>query len=315
MQWTAAFLAASSDIGDDQRMTVQPTLGDLDGIPGWFTEAIADAPEHVDIPIRGANVHARVWGDRSLPGLVLVHGGSAHSGWWDHIGPILARSHRVVAMDLSGHGDSDWRESYDMVTWGQEVIAVCDAHIDGEPIVIGHSMGGGVALAATASHPDKVAGLIVIDTPLSARLLERDGMRPALRPPRTYVDFEDAIARFRTIPEQHFVLPYVNRHVAEQSLRQRNGIWTWKYDPSFLSQGGDRSLQEMLSSVSCPSVLLRGEFGLVTHEMVDDLHQMVGDKIPVVELPQAGHHPMLDQPLTLVTAIATALGIWKGLGE
>ena len=292
-------------------MTASPAAAQTLAIPDWFTKALAQAPEHVDTPVRGGMVHARVWGERSLPGLVLVHGGSAHSGWWDHLGPQLARDHRVVAIDLSGHGDSTWRESYDMVGWAEELMAVCDAHIDGLPTVIGHSMGGGVAMAATATYPEKVAGLVVIDTPINARQLERDGMRPALRPPRTYVEFEDAIARFRTIPEQYSVLPYVNRHVAEQSLRKRDGIWTWKYDPSFLNQSGDRALEHMLSNLHCPSVLLRGEFGLVTQAMVDDLYELVGDRMPVIELPQAGHHPMLDQPLTLLTAITTTLGIWK----
>ncbi|MDO9486601.1 MAG: alpha/beta hydrolase [Actinomycetota bacterium] len=292
-------------------MTVQPAVGD-DSTPAWFSEAIANTPEHGDVEVRGAKVHARVWGERHLPGLVLIHGGSAHSGWWDHIAPLLSKTHRVVAIDLSGHGDSGWRESYDMATWGHEVIAVADAFIDGLPTVIGHSMGGGVALATVADHPDKVNGLIVIDTPLDPKQLERDGMRPALRPPRTYAEFEDAVARFRTIPEQAFVLPYVSRHVAEQSLKQREGVWTWKYDPSFLNnQSGDRTLPEMLASLQCSCICFRGEFGLVDQQMVERLYEFAGDRIPVVDLPLAGHHPMLDQPLTLVTALSTALALWS----
>jgi len=292
-------------------MTV-PTAPESAVMPEWFRKAIASRPEHADVAVRGVNVHARVWGDRSLPGLVLIHGGSAHSGWWDHIAPMLAEAHRVAAIDLSGHGDSGWREAYDMATWGQEVIAVAAELIDGPPIVVGHSMGGGVALAAVADHPDKVDGLMVIDTPLDPRQLERDGMRPALRPPRTYENFEDAVARFRTIPEQAFVLPYVSRHVAEESLRQREGLWTWKYDPSFLNnQSGDRTLSQILAAVQGRSVCFRGEFGLVTPEMVARMREAFGTRVPVVELPLAGHHPMLDQPLTLVTAISTALAVWE----
>jgi pimeloyl-ACP methyl ester carboxylesterase len=59
-------------------------------------------------------------------------------------------------------------------------------------------------------------------------------------------------------------------------------------------------------------VLLRAEFGIVSQEVVDGLHEAVGNKIPVIELPQSGHHPMLDQPLVLVAAISTALGLWEG---
>ncbi|MDP2014288.1 MAG: alpha/beta hydrolase, partial [Actinomycetota bacterium] len=230
-------------------MTVQSAPSELDSAPTWFTEAIADAPEHVDIAIRGANVHARVWGDRSLPGLMLLHGGSAHSGWWDHVAPQLARANRVVAVDLSGHGDSEWRESYSMSLWADEVMTVATELIDGPPVLIAHSMGGGVALAAAAEHPDSVAGLIVIDTALDPRRLERDGMRPALRPPRIHETFEGAVARFRTIPEQDVVLPYVGKHVAEQSLKQVEGGWTWKYDPNFFGQTPGKSMSDMLNAL------------------------------------------------------------------
>ena len=57
-------------------------------------------------------------------GIVLVHGGAAHSRWWDHIGPLLAADRRVVAIDLSGHGDSGRRESYSFDAWAGEMLAV-----------------------------------------------------------------------------------------------------------------------------------------------------------------------------------------------
>jgi len=298
-------------IGDDFQMTAYPALKDLSDIPEWFSKAIAHTPDHVDIPVDGVDVHVRVWGDRSNPGLMLVHGGSAHSGWWDHIAPILAKTHRVVAIDLSGHGDSGQRAQYSMDTWGQEVIAVAAALIVGQPIVVGHSMGGAVSLAAAADHSESIAGLIVIDTPLDLRMREGDVHNAALRPPKVHQSFEDAVARFRTIPTQDVILPYVGRHVAEQSLKQVDGGWTWKYDPSFFNQTRGRSLNEKLQSLQCPTVLLRAEFGIVSQEVVDGLHEAVGNKIPVIELPQSGHHPMLDQPLVLVAAISTAIGLWE----
>jgi len=296
-------------------MTALPARDVLDSRPEWFSRAIEQTPEQVEIQVLDTNVHARVWGDRSSPGLMLVHGGSAHSGWWDHIAPILAKTHRVVAIDLSGHGDSGQRAQYSMDTWGEEVIAVAEALIDGQPIVIGHSMGGAVSLVAAADHPDKVAALIVIDTPLDPRVHEEGVHNSALRPPKVHETFEGAVARFRTIPEQDVVLPYVGRHVAEQSLKQVDGGWTWKYDPNFFNQTRGRSMREMLTSLQCPSVCFRAEFGLVTPEMVIGMHEVVGDKISVVELPQTGHHPMLDQPLVLVAAISTALGLWQGSRE
>ena len=81
------------------------TMSSVETAPSWFSEAIANVPQMRSIEVDGLRIAYRVWGDESLPGLILVHGGAAHSGWWDHIAPLLT-SHRVVAPDLSGHGDS-----------------------------------------------------------------------------------------------------------------------------------------------------------------------------------------------------------------
>jgi len=82
--------------------------------PRWFRAALAVAPEHRETMVAGTPVHLRCWGTEDRPGLVFVHGGAAHSGWWDHVAPFFARSHRVVALDLSGHGDSGRRPVYGM---------------------------------------------------------------------------------------------------------------------------------------------------------------------------------------------------------
>src|ERR1700721_2676799 len=73
--------------------------------PSWFTAAIDQTPDHCDVEVDGCRIHLRVWGDEEQPPVVLVHGGGAHSGWWDHIAPFFSRTHRVIAHDLSGHGD------------------------------------------------------------------------------------------------------------------------------------------------------------------------------------------------------------------
>jgi pimeloyl-ACP methyl ester carboxylesterase len=276
-------------------------------VPEWFLQAVATTPEHREIEVDGARVHYRAWGDRSLPGLVLVHGGAAHSGWWDHIAPQL-HSHRVVALDLTGHGDSGRRDAYDMKIWAREVVAVAEAEELQRPVVLGHSLGGWVALTVGVETPGAVAAVAVIDSPIDRQPPEDERLRDRRRPHRPYPTAEDAIARFRTVPAQDVLLPYVREHIARGSLRHDSDGWRWKFDPNFW--GTRPLLLQLLPQLTGPVALFRCEKGLVTPEMATEMAALVGGHLPVVDLPDAGHHPMLDRPLTLVAGVRTLLAVW-----
>ena len=276
-------------------------------VPDWFVQALAAAPEHRDVEVEGARVHYRAWGDPGLPGLVLVHGGAAHSGWWDHIAPQL-HSHRVVAVDLTGHGDSDRRDSYDMKGWAREVVAVAEAEELDRPVVLGHSMGGWVALTVGVEFPGAVSAVAVIDSPIDGQPPEDEQLRDRRRPHRPYPTPEEAMARFRTLPEQDVLLPYVRDHVARGSLRQDGDGWRWKFDPNFW--GTRPLLTRLLPQLTVPVALFRAEKGLVSLGMADEMAGLVAGPLPVVDLPDAGHHPMLDRPLSLVAGVRTLLAVW-----
>jgi pimeloyl-ACP methyl ester carboxylesterase len=275
--------------------------------PAWFQRALADRPEHREVTVAGVPVHYRVWGQAGAPGVVLVHGGAAHSGWWDHVAPQLT-ARRVVALDLSGHGDSGRRELYDGHLWAREVLAVAAAEQLDRPAVIGHSMGGWVAVAVGVDAPEAVSSVAVIDSPLNDTAPDEARLRERRRPHRVYPTAEEAVARFRTLPAQDVLLPYVRGHVARGSLRTVEGGWTWKFDPGFF---GDRLLlRDLLPQLTPPVTLFRCEHGLVSPDMAAEMARLVPGALPVAELADAGHHPMLDQPLALVAALRTLLAVW-----
>ena len=85
---------------------------DTDGHPpAWFTNAMAEPVTTGEIEVGGCLIAFRQWGDPAQPGLLLVHGGGAHSRWWDHVAPFFSGRCCVTALDLSGHGDSGRRPS------------------------------------------------------------------------------------------------------------------------------------------------------------------------------------------------------------
>lgn len=277
--------------------------------PVWFTAALADRPERADVVVDGVRVHLRCWGPAGSPGVVLIHGGAAHSGWWDHVAPLLAQTNRVVAVDLSGHGDSGRREHYDMAVWAREVLAAAEAGgIAGSPVVVGHSMGGWVAVVAGVEHAASVSGVVVIDSLLTDRLPKEANARQRGRPTRVYSSLEEAVARFSTVPSQEVVLPYVASHIAEQSMRRVEGGWTWKLDPTAF--GMPPPLTQLFPELRTPVAFLRCEHGLLPAETAARMQDLLPGQVTMVELRDSGHHPMLDRPLPLVAALRTLLSSW-----
>jgi pimeloyl-ACP methyl ester carboxylesterase len=130
--------------------------------PRWFTDALAAPHEEHTVVSQGTPIHYLAWGDRSKPGLMLIHGGAAHAQWWSFIAPFLARQYRVVAPDLAGHGDSGQRAQYARRSFSADVMAVIDdAHFPGPPVLAGHSMGGLVTIVTASLYGDRLAGAII----------------------------------------------------------------------------------------------------------------------------------------------------------
>ena len=290
--------------------------------PDWFRRALEVPFTDESVEVDGATVHYLAWGDPGRRGLVFVHGGGAHAHWWTHVAATFAGEYRVLAVDLSGHGDSSHRvagpghDAYGLEQWTDEVVAVAAAGgIDGAPVVVGHSMGGFVTIATAARHGQHISGAIICDSPVAEPDPEIGSyhLKQAFGRPRTYASTEEALARFRTVPAQEHYLDYVIDHVGRRSLVAAHGGWQWKFDRMIFEQfsGGMRAIaRPYLPGVRCRLALLRSECGLVTPDIGRYMYESMGRVTPVIEVPLAGHHPMLDEPLLLLTAIRTLLADW-----
>lgn len=266
--------------------------------------------------VDGATISYLGWGERHRRGLVFVHGGGAHAHWWTHVAAGFAQDFRVLAIDLSGHGDSDHRATYSLEQWAEEVVAVAEhGGVTGRPVVVGHSLGGFVTIVTAARHGDRLDGVIVCDSPVSEpdpEIASHAGNAFGSRR-RSYASVEEAVARFRTVPAQEHYLDYVIDHVARQSLRKTPEGWVWKFDRGIFQQFAGQLRHVALPhlrQINCRFALLRSECGLVTQDVSATMYEALGRRAPVVELPEAGHHAMLDQPLVLLTALRTLLADW-----
>ena len=284
-----------------------------DTAPQWFHRAMDVPPSEGWVDVRGCRIHYLAWGEVDRPGLVLVHGGGAHAHWWCHVAPMLTQGLRVLALDLSGHGDSGRREQYPLDVWADEIVAVArHGGIAGKPVVVGHSMGGFVTIATAAFRPHDLEAIVILDSPVTREDPEVEAARigHAFRPPRPYADRAEALARFRTVPAQDHYLPYVLQHVAEHSLVESPEGWTWKFDAAVF-RARRNEVAQLLGDVRCRVALFSAEHGLMTPSVGDYMYERLGRTAPLVVIPEAGHHMMLDQPLLLLTALRTLLADWE----
>ena len=121
-----------------------------------------DGGQIIDTGIVPANVKV----EGSGPTLVLIHGFGAAIDWWDNIAPQLARDHRVIRIDLIGHGGTEApRSAYSIERQARLVSSTLDKLGVDRFTIIGHSMGGEVATALASMQPGRIERMVLIDSP------------------------------------------------------------------------------------------------------------------------------------------------------
>lgn len=289
-------------------------------MPEWFDRALAAQPEEGSVEVDGCNIHYATWGEVGKPGIVLVHGSSAHLEWWRFVAPFLADQFRVAALDLSGNGDSGWRQAYSGEVFAREVKAVCQAASLGDlPFVVAHSFGGFVALETGHYYQDELGGIIFVEFTVSPpedyiewglQLQEQGGKKA--RPTRVYDDLNTARKRFRFIPEQPMRYPDVIDYLSRQSLHEVTGGWTWKFDPGLfdlLEMGVHQ--RDKFVGLKCRTALLLGEHSTDEGAQSGPYMATLTDEIlPIIQIPGAYHHLMFDEPMATVAAIKGILLSW-----
>ena len=284
--------------------------------PQWFRDAVGTEPRRGSTVVEGCEIAYLAWGDPSAPGLLLVHGGAAHAHWWSFVAPLLADRSHVVAVDLSGHGESGRRDEYEPARWSDEVMAVAAATGMERPVLVGHSMGGFVSIITASRHGDELAGAVIVDSPVRRPDPEREEAQRGrlFAAPKTYPSLEEAMGHFVLVPPQPCENDFVVEHVARHSLRETDAGWTWKFDPRIFGRFSpyDPVFSDYLAGTRCRVAVFHGELSqIVTDDVTEHMNERLGRNAPFVEIPQAHHHVFLDQPLAFVAALRAILADWE----
>ena len=249
----------------------------------------------------GRSVSALVWGTGPAE-VVLLHGGAQNAHTWDTV--ALAMDRPLVAVDLPGHGRSDWRDDhhYSPRTLAEDVEPVVRALAPEARLVVGMSLGGLTALCLTARAPDLVRRLAVVDVTPGTDRAKAEPIITFVSGPERFESF-DAVLERTVAHNPTRSVSSLRRGVLHNATQDPDGSWRWRWDPQHLSavegevEFGD--LWETVDAVRVPFLLLRGALsGVVGDEDVAEVRRRVPSvRVEVVE--GAGHSIQGDQPVEL----------------
>lgn len=271
--------------------------------------------DHV-LDLHGQRFHYTEWGDAHAPVVLMLHGITGHARTWDDEAAALAARYRVLALDLRGHGDSDPAPDGDYTTasLAEDVAAFVD--VLGVPTfhLVALSLGGRVAIAYTARHPERVARLVIVDIgpDIANAGRTRIGTAMAATP-----------ERFAT-PGQAFAWVRAgNARSTERSLQLRidhglrptaDGGFTWKYDRGIrdaIRSGHWRDPIDLWSAwgmIACPTLIIRGADSDVLSAGTAQRMTDTCAAAQLVEVAEAGHTVPGDQPERFLALVSDFLG-------
>jgi pimeloyl-ACP methyl ester carboxylesterase len=265
-------------------------------------------------------LHYVDWGNVDAPLLLLIHGNRDHARSWDAVAHVLRRDYHIVAPDLRGHGDSQWAvgSSYSMVDYVLDVAQLLEALGTLPVVLVGHSLGGAIALQYTGVYPDRVRKLIAIEglgppphlireSPARQRMhrwmSEMQGL--AQRHPRRYPSLTDATARMREA-NPHLSAAQAAHLTMHGVYRNEDGTYTWKFDNYVRAASpfifNRKEAQEIWSQITCPTLLLRGTESWASDPEQDGRAAAFRNQ-RTVNIGGAGHwvhHDQLDEFLRVV---------------
>lgn len=301
--------------------------------PDWFAETFEVARKEHTFDIDGVSIHGFSWGDPTKPAVVLLHGMMAHARCWAFIAPMLAEHYHLAALDFSGMGDSGWRQSYSLEQRAEEAKGFAQALGMRAPTLVCHSFGGSVGLTAVEGSADFWARLIICDMSMfrkqdMAEFHQRRMSRPGMpgrndqpRAHRVYADLPTALERFRLAPEQPCANDYLVEYMGLHSLRAADtGTgWQWKFDPGIIGAAHLNDddfwlgLAPRFAALTLPKAMVYGEHSTLFPEPIaEHLRGLCPPSTPIVQVPGAHHHLMLDQPQALT---GTLRGLLEALSS
>lgn len=267
------------------------------------------APQDRQVIAGAIRLHYLDWGEAPGPTLVFLHGVGLTAHTWDIPCLALRPQYRCLALDLRGHGDSEWSPELDYSLNAQvgDIQCLVESLQLDRFILVGMSLGGLVSLGYASRHPDELKGLVVVDSSLRVRSRSRVRDFLALDPEMPSVD--DFVERARSFNSRR--RPELLRISLLHNLRQLpNGNYAWKYDHRYWGnidlerlRADRRAVAAGLPAITCPTLVIRGAESDV---LLDADAEEFARELPHgqwTKVTDAGHTVQGDNPRGLIDAL------------
>jgi pimeloyl-ACP methyl ester carboxylesterase len=274
-------------------------------------------PRHEYYESQRIRLHYAVWGDGEKPPLLLIHGGQDHCRNWDFVASRLIDSYTLYAPDLRGHGDSGWAIGgmYSLPEFVYDVSVLADA-LPRPLAVVGHSLGGAIALQYAGTFPDQVSRVVAIEgwgPPMIEEHPAHTRMRQWVqhmhemerRKPRRYETREEATKRM--IEANPHLTHEMARHLTLHGTRMNeDGTFSWKFDNYVRIRSPYQfnldDAMDIWGQISAPTLLIKGAESWAPDPEKSGRVKSIKDRRTVV-IDDAGHwvhHDQLDRVMAEV---------------
>ena len=262
----------------------------------------------------GRHVSALRWGSAS-PEVVFVHGGAQNAHTWDTVALCLGRS--ALAVDLPGHGHSDWRGdgAYSPANLADDLAVVVGTHAPDARVVVGMSLGGLTSMELAVRHPGLVRSLVMVDITPGVNAAKTKAITDFVDGPQEFASFDDLLSRTKehnpTRSESS-----LRRGILHNARQRPDGSWEWRYDrgsharaSAAADSGGEPAevadaavlspLWDHFEAVGCPLMVVRGSLSPVVDD--DDIAEARRRRpyVRVEVVDGAGHSVQGDRPVEL----------------
>lgn len=273
-------------------------------------------PEDKFVDANGLRFHYLDWGNAGKPQMLLLHGFAQQCHSWDFVALAFTDRFHVVALDLRGHGDSDWAPDgdYSPETQQNDIKGVVNELGLKNFVLMGLSMGGRNSFTYASNNPEEVRAVVIVDA-------GPENQRAGTQNIRRFVQQDDELDSIDAFVDR--VMEYNPRRdpvqlrgsLAHNLKELPNGKWTWKYDKAL--RGGNRRMGQdpemtqrlwgYLENLACPTLVVKGDQSdIMASETAEEMQRRIPNG-RLATVSNAGHLVMGDNPAGFEAAVTEFL--------